>query len=307
MGFTAAVFISPPHNGPERLVWTLDSESLYGTGCRRRLLEGLTTSSAVDETGVAPERTLAELKQEHGLPPRTLGAAPTGEIDEQSPLRNYIRDLVLGYNDGLVSCYAATAGVAGAAFGAHAILVTGIAAATAGALSMATGEYISTKSQAEFYAAERAREEEHLEHWPHLEEQELRESLEAKGIGPPLLEQVVRTLASDKSKFLDYMMRDEFGIGSESERSPWKAAAIVMVAFLLGSVVALLPYAWISTVRDGLAASTVLSLAGLFLAGVVRARASRLPALRAGLEMVFFGVLAGAIAYGVGTVVARFV
>src|SRR5688572_8434363 len=94
---------------------------------------------------------------------------PHGELVEMSAVRNYVRDLVLGFNDGLVSVYAVTAGVAGAAFSSGQIFLTGIAAAVAGALSMAAGEFISTKSQGQFYESERRREKEHLQRWPHLE------------------------------------------------------------------------------------------------------------------------------------------
>jgi VIT1/CCC1 family predicted Fe2+/Mn2+ transporter len=248
------------------------------------------------------ERSLEDLKKEHGVHLGSRLEPPHGELAEQSPVRNYVRDLVLGFNDGVVSVYAVTAGVAGAAFSSPQILVVGVAAAIAGALSMAAGEYISTKSQAQFYASERTREEEHLRRWPHLEVQELRESLEQKGLKPPLLEQAVDAISSDRKRFLDYMMKEEFGIGDESDRSPVRAALIIMLAFLLGSVFVVVPYAGLSN-QAALLGSSALSLMALFSAGVVRARASRLPVVAAGFEMMAIGVLAAAISYGVGRLV----
>lgn len=250
----------------------------------------------------APPRTLDDLKAEHGVLLGTRLTPPKGELSEQSPVRNYVRDLVLGYNDGLVSVYAVTAGVAGAAFASGQILITGIAASVAGALSMGAGEYISTKSQAQYYHSERQREIEHLAKWPELEIQELRESLEAKGIKPPLLEQVVQAISGDRDRFLDYMMRDEFGVGEESERSPFLASLLVMGAFLLGAAITVLPYAFVPP-SQGLLASSGVSLAGLFLAGVGRAKASRLPPWRAGFEMVLVGLVAATATYGVGRLV----
>lgn len=252
------------------------------------------------------ERTLGDLKREHGV---HLGSHLTeahGELSEQSAVRNYVRDLVLGFNDGVVSVYAVTAGIAGAAFTPHQVLVAGAAAAVAGALSMGAGEYISTKSQAQFYDAERAREEEHLAKWPHLEKQELRESFEAKGFKPPLLDEVVDAIAADHGQFLDHMMREEFGVGRESARSPWRASGIVMLAFLAGAAFPLVPYG-INVPWTALGMSSGLSFLGLFVAGVVRARASRLPQIRAGLEMVLIGAVAAAVTYGVGMLVGHFV
>lgn len=219
-----------------------------------------------------------------------------------SAVRNYVRDLVLGFNDGLVSVYAVTAGVAGAAFASGQIFMTGVAAAIAGALSMAAGEFISTKSQAEFYDAERAREKEHLQRWPHLEVLEVQESLASKGLEGDTLEQAVRAISSDPEKFLDYMMKEEFGVGKESERSPAKAALFVIVAFLIGSLFAFTPY-YFTDARPGLLISTITSLTGLFIAGVARARASRLPTVKAGVEMMFIGAVAATITFLIGTLV----
>lgn len=244
-------------------------------------------------------RSLPELQAEHGSPPPRRGAEPPGEARERSGLRNYVRDLILGYNDGLVSVYAVTAGVAGAAFSTRAILVAGTAAAVAGALSMAAGEFVSTKSQREYYAAERRREAEHLRMWPDLERRELRESLEAKGLRGEVLEAATQAIASDRERFLAFMMQDEFGVGPGTDRSPWRASVVVVLAFLLGALVALVPFA-VWTGREAVVASSLASVAGLFTAGALRARASRLPMLKAGLEMVGIGVLAAALTFGAG-------
>lgn len=224
---------------------------------------------------------------------------PHGELVEMSAIRNYIRDLVLGFNDGLVSVYAVTAGVAGAAFSSGQIFFTGIAAAVAGALSMAAGEFISTKSQAQFYESERQRENEHLKRWPHLEVLELKESLAEKGLEGDTLDRAVTAISSDREKFLDYMMKEEFGVGKESERSPVKAAFFVIGAFLIGSLFAFTPYYFLDPAK-GIMVSTGTSLFGLFIAGVTRARASRLPPITAGVEMMLIGALAAAITFLIG-------
>ncbi len=251
-----------------------------------------------DEAG---EKTLQQLQEEHGALLGSRIQEPKGEIHEHGLFRNYIRDLVLGYNDGLVSVYALTAGVAGASFGAGQILTAGIAAAVAGALSMAAGEYISTKSQTEYYDAERQREREHIRKWPGLERKELLESLQEKGLSGRVLHEATEAIASDEDRFLDYMMRDEFGIGPETDRDPWKASVYIVLAFLLGAALPVLPYALANS--NALLLSTAASVVGLFVAGVVRARASRLNPWKAGLEMVFVGVLAASITFALGTLV----
>jgi len=60
---------------------------------------------------------------------------------------NWLRAGVMGANDGIVSTAAMVVGVAGAAVSDGALLVAGVSATIAGALSMAVGEYVSVSSQ----------------------------------------------------------------------------------------------------------------------------------------------------------------
>src|SRR5690242_13093287 len=136
------------------------------------------------QDGAAPRapdgKTLPQLQAEHKAPPHAI----TDEAHEQSRLRNYVRDLILGFNDGVVSVYAFCAGVAGSGLAAHSIAVAGLAATAAGTMSMGIGEYVSTKSQAQYYESEARRERAHIQSYRGLELQELRGMLQDKGYPP---------------------------------------------------------------------------------------------------------------------------
>jgi vacuolar iron transporter family protein len=255
------------------------------------------------------EPTLEDLQREHKGAPRSRLHIPRSEEAEHPSYRNYVRDLILGYNDGLVSTYAATAGVAGAftAQGAAGITGTsiglvGVAIGVAGALSMALGEYISTKSQQEYYDSEKAREERHIAKYPHLEALEVREALERKGLQGATLEDAVKAITDDPKKLLDFMMREEFGLGEESERNPISASALIFGAFLVGAVIPIAPY-FLAAAPTGLAASTVASLGGLFAAGWWRARLSDLNPWKRGFEMMMLGAAAAALTFIIGRAV----
>ena len=248
-----------------------------------------------------PEPTsLPELQAEHKPAPRSRLRPPSGEAGEHSAVRNYVRDLVLGFNDGLVSVYAVVAGVAGAAFASREIAIAGMAAATAGALSMGLGEYVSTKSQAEYYAAEAQREREHIRQHPKLEREEVREMLAAKRYPPDLVERITEHVVSDEGRFVEFMMREEFGVGQESERSPWIAMGLVMLAFVVGAALPLAPFLFGPPPLTGLFVATGLSLAGLFAAGAAKAVTAGLRPWRSGFEMTALGALAALVTYGVG-------
>jgi VIT1/CCC1 family predicted Fe2+/Mn2+ transporter len=249
----------------------------------------------------APPKTYEQLEAEHHPPPPGV-MLHSHEAAEQNPLRNYVRDLILGFNDGLVSVYAVVAGVVGATGDARGTLIAGIAATVAGALSMGIGEYLSTKSQAEYYEAERRLEREHIRDYPDLEREELKGFLRTKGIDGDLLEQVMGRITSDPEKFLEVMMREEFGQSPQMERSPLKASGVIMAAFVAGALLPVVPFLLLSA-NPGLLLATVLSLGGLAMAGAVKAWVSGIGKLRSAAEMVLLGAAAALITYGVGSLV----
>ncbi|MHB8632338.1 MAG: VIT1/CCC1 transporter family protein [Thermoplasmatota archaeon] len=242
--------------------------------------------------------TLPELQAEHHTPPRGLG----GEEHEQPAIRNYIRDLILGFNDGVVSVYALVALLVAGGLGRREVAIAGLGAALAGALSMGIGEYLSTKSQAEYYAAETAREREHIRHYPDLEGQELRDMLTAKGYPEPIVEGLMEYLIADPDRFVDFMMREEFGIGKESARSPGPASLVIMAAFLVGAALPVLPFLALSGVMPATALwwASGLAGAGLFAGGAAKAKVSGLSWLKSGFEMTLLGAVAALITYAVG-------
>jgi len=244
------------------------------------------------------------MKREHGIPPVPRGAP--AEHEEHSLFRNYIRDLVLGFNDGVVSVFAVVAGLVGSGlFLADQIAVAGLAALTAGALSMGIGEYISTKAQAEYYEAERARERRHIEQYPEIEARELREYMAGRGFEGDLLDRVVETLTVDKERFLEAMMREEFGMGEEIQRSPIRSMLFVMAAFVAGAALAVAPFLVVApqAAVAGLAVAAVLSIGGLATAGVARAVVSGISVPRSAFEMTLLGAAAALVTYGIGSVV----
>jgi len=264
----------------------------------RHALEGPAPSGGVDEGNGA--KTLPQLQSEHLIAPRGRRDAPASEETEQSALRNYVRDLILGLNDGIVSVYALVAGLVGAASTSHLVGVAGVIAAAGGALSMGLGEYLSTKSQAQYYASEARREREHIRKYPDLERQELLEMLEEQGYPAELRGKLLDHFAGSEDRFVDFMMREEFGVGKESDRSPLLASLLIMAAFLVGAAPAVLPFFFVHGATVGLWVASALCIAGLFVAGFAKGRLSGINAWRSGGEMMLLGIVAGAVTFAVG-------
>lgn len=214
--------------------------------------------------------------------------------------RQYIRDIVLGVNDGLVSIFLLVAGVVGAGFTSRAVLLSAIAASIAGAVSMAAGEYIATKSQEEVFEGEMKLEREHLIFHRDHELDEIREMFGNMGLAGDALESVVTALDADDEALMDVMMALEFGVVSHQRRNPYRAMGASGLLFFAGSMPSVLPFAWISRPGLGLAWAALLSGIGLFGVGAVKTRVTRKNPIVSGAENLVIAVIGAAVAYGAG-------
>ena len=217
------------------------------------------------------------------------------------PSRQYVRDMILGVNDGLVSVFLLVAGVVGGGLNNRQVLVAAVAATVAGAVSMAAGEYVATKSQEEVFDSEMELEREHLHHHRHVEQDEIREMFGEMGLSEGDVERVLQALDRDDDAFLRVMMALEFGIVEEGRRSPITAAVLAGLLFLVGSAPSVIPFTLPIDTNTALIAAAVASLAALFTVGVVKTRTTRRPALKSGVENMAIAVGGSIVSYGIGS------
>lgn len=210
---------------------------------------------------------------------------------------NWLRAAVLGANDGIVSTAGVVMGVAGATDDSGAIVIAGIAALTAGALSMGAGEYVSVSTQRDSEKSILALEATELRQMPETEERELAKMYVEKGLTPATAEKVARELTEHDA--LRAHADIEFGIDPDNLTNPWHAAGASMVAFTVG---ALLPLLIVAFVPDSLRILlTVLSVAAaLALTGFVSARIGLSPRMPAVFRNVAGGLLAMGVTYVIG-------
>lgn len=219
--------------------------------------------------------------------------------------RQYWRDMILGVNDGLVSTFLLVSGVVGSGLSPTDILLTAIAGALAGAVSMSSGEYIATKSQNEVLEGEIGLEKVHIRDNKAEEMQEIASLLETIGIPPESLqlrEQLVTHYEHDPDALLKLMVALEFGVVEEERRSPVGAAAASGLLFFLGSLPSVLPFAAggnLST-KQSLAIACGTTVAALLIVGMVKTWASRGNCFTAALENLVVAGVGGLLAYYVG-------
>lgn len=212
----------------------------------------------------------------------------------------WLRPATFGVVDGLVSNFALVAGVVGGGAGAHAVVLTGLAGLTAGACSMATGEFISVSSQNELAQAEIARERRELATNPEEELRELTLTYQAKGVRPELAAEIARELTADPEVAWRVHVREELGVDPDDLPSGWSAAASSFAAFALGALVPLLPFVFGAS---SLVPALIASSAALVLTGGLTAKLTARSGWFGASRQLVLGGLSAAVTFGVGLLV----
>ncbi len=220
---------------------------------------------------------------------------------------DYTGDAVLGAIDGTVTTFAVISGVAGAGLPAAAALILGVANVVADGFSMGVSNFQATVSDREHLEQIRAEEQRHIDHAPEGEREEIRQIFAAKGFEQPLLDEVVDVICADRETWVDTMIREEYGMTTETRR-PIHAAWITFGAFCIAGSIPLIPYIFVDLDPDGLyAASAVLAGIVFAIIGWLRGRVFDRNPWKSAAGTLALGAGASAIAYGLGSVVESLV
>lgn len=232
---------------------------------------------------------------------------PQGYTPHIGETRQYWRDIILGVNDGLVSIFLLVVGVVSGGLDRGQVLLTATAGAIAGAVSMAAGEYLATKSQEEVLEAELTLERSHIQEFRSMEVEQLRGFFGDMGIADGDLDGVMAAFETNDEALLNAMAALEFGVVDSERRSPFLAMVASGALFLAGSLPSVVPFVISTSTPTALVWATVLSLAGLFGVGVVKARVANRPWIPSGLENLIVAGVGGAAAWGIGRLFGTYV
>jgi VIT1/CCC1 family predicted Fe2+/Mn2+ transporter len=209
----------------------------------------------------------------------------------------WLRAAVLGANDGIVSTASLIVGVAAAEASRASVLLAGIAALVAGAMSMAAGEYVSVSSQADTEKADLERERGELRLQPQFEREELTRIYEARGVERATAEAVVQQMMAKDA--LTAHARDELGLSEVHTARPLQAAVASALTFTAGALAPLL-IVLIVPLRLLVPSVAGVSLLCLALLGGFGARVGGAPLAPSVMRVTFWGMLAMAVTAGVG-------
>ena len=209
----------------------------------------------------------------------------------------WLRAAVLGANDGILSTASLIVGVAAAAATKDAVLVAGVAGLVAGAMSMATGEYVSVSSQSDTERADLARERIELRDNVEFEKEELAQIYIKRGLEPSLARKVAEQLMAKDA--LTTHAREELGISEITTARPVQAALTSALTFSVGATLPLLMVV-ISPIGAIVPIVSAASLGFLALLGAIGARTGGANVLRATVRVTFWGASAMALTAGIG-------
>jgi predicted membrane protein (TIGR00267 family) len=214
---------------------------------------------------------------------------------------SWLRDVILGGQDGLVNVLGIVLGVAAASPDTKILIAASLAAAFAEAVSMAAVAYTSALAERDHYRKEVEKERQEIIDTPEDEINEVREIYRQKGFEGALLEEIVTNITSDKDKWLVALTREELGLSQVETKTILLSTGVVGIAALIASFIPIFPFFFFphgTAVLISLACSGV----ALFAIGAVEAKTYVGSWLKNGIQMVVIGLGAAFVGFIIGNI-----
>ncbi len=220
---------------------------------------------------------------------------------EAHKLGNFLRDVILGGQDGLVNVLGIVLGVSAAGGDTKILFAAALAATFSEALSMGAVAYTSTITERDHYLRELQVEENEIRDLPDIEREEIRAIYKAKGFTGDLLENIVTTISSNKDNWIKFMMSEELHLEPVETKEVLKTSIIVTIAAIIGSLIPLTPFLILDRSVAVLASVAVSALA-LFAIGAYEAVTLVGDWRKNGIRMVVIGLGAALVGFMIGRV-----
>lgn len=221
-------------------------------------------------------------------------------------LQEFLKQIVYGGNDGIVTTFAIVAGFAGAGadgaaqIGGIAVLLFGIANLLADATAMGLGEFLSARSEQDVYRATREKELHEIKHNPEMERAEMLEILHDRGVTDEDARQLTDVLERNPEFMADFMMQYEIGMADPTEDNPAMNGLATFIAFIIFGSVPLIPYFLMDPVHLTFQLSVFATFMALTTLGLLRWKVTNETMIRCVGETVLVGGICAIVAYAVG-------
>lgn len=214
-----------------------------------------------------------------------------------------LRDVIIGFADGLTVPFALTAGLSSLG-STRLVVMGGLAELFSGMISMGLGAYLAAATEAQHYAAEHARECWEVEHVPDVERTEVFDILARYGVSRAAAAPVVRELCADKEQWVRFMMDLELRLAEPDKGRAWISAATMGLSYFVGGLVPMIPYFVMDVARDALFVSIGITVVILLGFGYVKSYVT-IRTRKAGLWGAMQTLVIGALAAGTSYAIVR--
>ena len=214
-----------------------------------------------------------------------------------------LTDIVIGMSDGLTVPFALAAGISGAVQGTSLIIIAGLAEIAAGSIAMGLGGYLAGKTEVDHYNSELKREYDEIEKLPHVEKQEVKDFFSSLGLSEEVQNQAVEEVIKDKEKWVQLMMKYELGLDEPDPKRARKSAFNIGASYVVGGLIPLSPYFFVSRSIDGLKISTLITLICLFIFGYFKSKITGVNPWLGALRVMIIGAIAAGCAFGIARLI----
>ena len=228
----------------------------------------------------------------------------THHVERHFTASETVRDIVIGMSDGLTVPFALAAGLSGAVSSTNIIITAGLAEIAAGSIAMGLGGYLAARTDAEHYAAEKAREQKETYEMPNEEAEEVAEVFRAYGLKENDVDTVVKAIRKDRKRWVDFMLKFELGLDKPDPKRARTSAITIAGSYIAGGLVPLSPYFLFHTAKTALIVSVLFTLAALLVFGYVKGRFTVKRPFRSAWQTAIVGGLAAAAAFVIAKLIA---
>jgi VIT1/CCC1 family predicted Fe2+/Mn2+ transporter len=211
-----------------------------------------------------------------------------------------LKDIVIGMSDGLTVPFALAAGISGAVQGnVNLVWIAGLAEIAAGSIAMGLGGYLAGKTEEDHYKSELKNEYWEIEHKREVEVAEVKKVFVNWGLSDAVATQATQEIIKDDKRWVDFMMRYELGLEEPDPKRARKSAFNIGISYVVGGLVPLIPYFFVSEAFSGLKISVGITLVCLFIFGYFKSKITGVNPWIGALKVMLTGAIAAGVAFGI--------
>jgi predicted membrane protein (TIGR00267 family) len=215
-----------------------------------------------------------------------------------------LTDVVIGMSDGLTVPFALAAGLSGAVQGNVSLIwIAGIAEISAGSIAMGLGGYLAGRTEQDHYESELKKEYWELTHKRKDEIWEVKKVFLDWGLTEETAEEATQEIIKDDKRWVDFMMKYELGLEKPDPKRASRSAFNIGLSYIVGGLIPLIPYFFVSDAISGLKVSAIITLACLFIFGFFKSKITGINPWTGGLKVMMIGALAAGAAFTIAKLI----